>query len=149
VHRTLATSPRRARSAFRPTALGFLTLGAALLINSCAEQPTSVAGCVPSSAFGPRLNVGAVSAGSVVPSLVDARDRLVPALAAAHPDLSSNVASITAMTVAADRDAACRAFNALGERWPSLVVAVPTEQTPDLEALRLALRLTHAYLATP
>lgn len=79
------------------------------------------------------------------PALEDARDRLLPALSA-PPAIDVNLAALETAVTAADRGAACAAFNTTVEAFNAYVVAAPSAESPELEVLRLTLQFARTWI---
>ena len=120
-------------------------LASALILGACADSPTSVTPCelVP---LGPTLSFVAPSASALQPALVDAQQRLLPGLSAPAPIIASAISDFSTELATADRQSRCVAYNAVVLEFQRTAAAAPVVDGPELEGIRLAIRLAHAYL---
>lgn len=118
-----------------------LVLGAA-----CRDAPTSVKPC-ELVALGPTLSYVVQDPAALRPALEDAWLRVVPALTAPAPQFAASMENLSEKLTTSTKEARCTAFNIVADRFQRIVAAAPASDGPDLENVRLVLRLTHAYLA--
>lgn len=113
---------------------------------SCGDEPTSVKPC-ELIALGPTLSYVVQVPEALRPALEDAWFRVVPALSTPAPQLATNMERLSELLTSNNKEARCTAFNIAAERFERIVAEAPAADGPDLESVRLVLRLTHAYLA--
>jgi hypothetical protein len=85
------------------------------------------------------------------PMLDDARTRLIPSLSSAStaliPDLMASLAGLQTELGAVSGASACQAFNAVAAMLVNVEATAPASDAPDLDALRLVLRIVRVRLA--
>jgi ABC-type transporter Mla subunit MlaD len=116
----------------------------ALVATSCSEAPTEPQIDCTTVALGEPLSHVVTSAAALRPALEDARDRIVPVFAA----LPALVAQLEAAVGAADRVAACSAFNATVDAFNTLVASASDERAPEIETLRLTLQFARTWIVS-
>lgn len=114
---------------------------------SCGDAPTEPGIDCSTVALGAPLSHVVTSAESLRPALEDARDRILPALAA-PPALDVHVGQLESAVAVADRAAACRAFNTTVAAFNALVTSSTEEQAPELEVLRLTLQFARTWITS-
>lgn len=131
----------------RPTSRHSLIAIAALLFAaSCKDAPTSVKPC-ELAALGPTLTYVVQDPAALIPALEDARVRLLPALTTPSPEFAQSMETLGERLIASTKESRCTAFNIVAERFQQIAASAPASEGPDIESVRLVLRLTHAYLA--
>ena len=100
------------------------------------------------SPLDPRLAITISNPSVLQPVLDDAVSRLIPAVTGAPVALAPSFAALRTELSTAERNNACRAFNFAAEQLAAAIASAPSGSQPDLGALRLSLRLVHAWLAT-
>jgi hypothetical protein len=125
----------------------FALLAIPVVVFGCADSPTEVRPC-ELTPLDPQLVITISDASVLQPVLQDALTRIVPTLTAPPAELQPSFAALTAQLGTTDANTACRAFNAVAEHLAAAIAAAPAADRPDLDALRLSLRLVHAWLAT-
>jgi hypothetical protein len=119
----------------------------ALVATSCSEAPTEPQIDCTTVALGEPLSHVVTSAAALRPALEDARDRIVPVFAAL-PALDLQVAQLEAAVGAADRVAACSAFNATVDAFNTLVASASDERAAEIETLRLTLQFARTWIVS-
>lgn len=122
-----------------------IVLAAAVSVGACADGPTSSGPC-ELVALGPTLSFVVPSASALQPALVDAQQRLLPGLSAPAPIVASSIADFSTELATADTRSRCLAYNRVVEEFQRTAAAAPTVDGPEIEGIRLAIRLAHAYL---
>ena len=117
-----------------------------LVVLGCADSTLGVQPC-ELSPLDPRLAITISNPAVLQPVLLDAVTRLIPAVGVAPSSLAPAFAALNTELGTTDRNNACRAFNHATELLASTIATAPAANMPDLEALRLSLRLVHAWLA--
>ncbi len=120
---------------------------AVLGVAACDEVPTVPEACELYS-LGPTLSFVVPSASALQPALVDAQQRLLPSLSVPQSALAAEISTFSIELAGADEQTLCRAYNAVAERFDLIAPTLPVADGPDVEGIRLALRLSHAYLAS-
>jgi hypothetical protein len=122
-------------------------LGLMLLagIAACSEAPTEPEIDCTALALGTPLQHTVSSAAALVPALEDARDRVLPTLAA-PPAVDVNLALLESAVTTADRAAACTAFNATVQAFNTLAGAASADKAPEVEVLRLTLQFARTWI---
>jgi len=120
-------------------------LSSVLLIGACADGPTAAAPC-ELVALGPTLSFVVPSASALQPALVDAQQRLLPGLSVPAPIIASTISEFSTELAAADTRSRCLAYNRVVEEFQRASAAAPLVDGPEIEGIRLAIRLAHAYL---
>ena len=123
------------------------TLGLVLIagLAACSEAPTEPVIDCTALALGAPLQHTVTSAAALRPAIEDARDRVLPTLAApAAVDI--NFAALEQAVSSADRAAACTAFNASVQSFNNLAASATAEMTPDVEVLRLTLQFARTWI---
>lgn len=120
-------------------------LASALLVGACEDGPTSAAPC-ELVALGPTLTFVVPSASALQPALVDAQQRLLPGLSVPAPIIASSISDFSTELATADVRSRCIAYNRVVEEFQRAAAAAPTVDGPEIEGIRLAIRLAHAYL---
>lgn len=120
-------------------------LALALLVGACDDGPTSTAPCELVS-LGPTLSFVVPSASALQPALVDAQQRLLPALSVPVPNIANTITDFSTELAAADARSRCLAYNRVAEEFQRLTASAPVADGPNIEGIRLAIRLSHAYL---
>jgi len=120
---------------------------AVLGVAACDEVPTITEPCELRS-LGPTLSFVVPSASALQPALVDAQQRLLPSLSVPQSALAVDISRFSIELAGADNETLCRAYNAVAERFELVAPSLPESDGPDIEGIRLALRLSHAYLAS-
>lgn len=120
-------------------------LASALIVAACTDAPTSVAPCELVS-LGPTLSFVVPSASALQPALVDAQQRLLPNLSTPAPIIASSISEFSTELATADRQSRCLAYNRVVEEFQRAAAAAPVVDGPEIEGIRLAIRLAHAYL---
>ncbi len=121
------------------------TLASALLLGACDDGPTSAQPC-ELVALGPTLSFVVPSASALQPALVDAQQRLLPGLTVPAPIIASSISDFSTELANADARSRCLAYNRVVEEFQSAAAAAPLVDGPEIEGIRLAIRLAHAYL---
>lgn len=121
------------------------TFAAVLLVGACADGPTAAGPC-ELVALGPTLSFVVPSASALQPALVDAQQRLLPGLSVPAPVIASSIADFSTELATADARSRCLAYNRVVEEFQRTAAAAPTVDGPEIEGIRLAIRLAHAYL---
>lgn len=116
------------------------------LAASCSDAPTSVKPC-ELVALGPTLSYVVQDPEALRPALEDAWLRIVPTLSTPVPEFATGIQNLSERLASSSKEARCTAFNIVADRFERTVAAAPAADAPDLESIRLVLRLTHAYLA--
>ena len=116
------------------------------VVLGCADSTLGVQPC-ELSPLDPRLAITISNPAVLQPMLLDAVTRLVPAVGGAPSGLAPAFVALRTELATTDRNNACRAFNLATEVFASTIATAPAANMPDLEALRLSLRLVHAWLA--
>jgi len=124
-------------------------LALVIAVGSCADSPTGSLACEPSATLGVAFTQRPASAAALEPALQDARSRLLPALTNVPTEFIGSVDALAARLAVGNRDGACQAFNAVAAGWLGVSSGIAFDETPDLEALRLSLRLAQSFLASP
>jgi hypothetical protein len=124
----------------------FIAMSLLVLGTSCGDTPTSVKPC-ELVALGPTLSYVVQVPQALYPALEDAWLRIIPALTSPPPEFTPSMERLSALLTSNDREARCTAFNIVAERFERIAAEAPASDGPDLESVRLVLRLTHAYLA--
>lgn len=124
----------------------FIAMSLLVLGTSCADAPTSVKPC-ELVALGPTLSYVVQDPDVLRPALEDAWLRLVPALTTPSPEFAASMENLSERLTTSTKESRCTAFNIVAERFERIAAAAPVADGPDLESVRLVLRLTHAYLA--
>lgn len=122
-------------------AMSLLVLG-----TSCSDAPTSVKPC-ELIALGPTLTYVVQDPEALRPALEDAWVRVVPALSNPPQEFATSMESLSEKLTASTKESRCVAFNIVAERFERIAADAPAADGPDIESVRLVLRLTHAYLA--
>lgn len=117
-----------------------------LLGTACRDAPTSVKPC-ELVALGPTLTYVVQDPEALRPALEDAWLRIVPTLSAPVPEFATGIQNLSERLASSTKESRCTAFNIVADRFERTVAASPAADGPDLETIRLVLRLTHAYLA--
>lgn len=109
---------------------------------ACADGPTAPAApTCQSVSVGASLSASAPSALVLLPMLDDARTRVIPSLSTATPAISSAVLELQGELASGGAVTACDAYNIAATAFNAIAATAPPEDTPDLEALRLALQI--------
>lgn len=132
---------RRATSRLPLIAIAALVFGA-----SCADAPTASQPC-ELIALGPTLSYVVTDPQALRPAIEDAWTRIVPGLTTPQPQFASSLDNLAQRLASSTKESRCTAFNVVAERFNAIVAEAPASDGPDLESIRLVLRLTHAYLA--
>ena len=120
-------------------------VASALVVGACSDGPTSVTPCELVS-LGPTLSFVVPSASALQPALVDAQQRLLPGLSTPAPIIASTISDFSTELAAADAQSRCIAYNRVVEEFQRVAAASPVADGPEIEGIRLAIRLAHAYL---
>jgi len=112
---------------------------------ACADAPTEPGIDCSALTFGAPLTHTVTSAASLRPALEDVRDRILPSLAA-PPAIDVNLALLETAVTAADRAAACTAFNTTVNAFNAYVATAPSAESPELEVLRLTLQFARTWI---
>ena len=115
------------------------------IVGACADAPTEPGIDCSTLAFGAPLSHTVTNAASLRPALEDARDRILPTLSA-PPAFDVNLASLESAVAAADRGAACTAFNSTVEAFNAYLASAPSAESPELEVLRLTLQFARTWI---
>jgi hypothetical protein len=121
-----------------------VALASALFVGACDDGPTSAAPC-ELVALGPTLSFVVPSASALQPALVDAQQRLLPGLSVPAPIIASTISDFSTELANADERTRCIAYNRVEEEFQRTAAAAPTVDGPEIEGIRLAIRLAHAY----
>ncbi len=124
----------------------FALLAIPLVVLGCADSPTALRPCVLTP-LDPQLAITISDPAVLQPMLQDAVTRIVPSLTAVPTNLPQSFSSLNTELAGADANSTCRAFNLAAELLASAISTAPAADRPDLDALRLSLRLVHAWLA--
>lgn len=119
----------------------------ALALASCADGPTEPIIDCSTVALGTPLTHVVTNAAALRPALEDARDRVLPTLSA-PPAVDVQLAALEAAVTAADRAAACTAFNATVTAFNTLAAGATPAQQPDVESLRLTLQFARTWITS-
>ena len=146
-HSVHLTAPHHRRYMRRAQSLSVLrvALASALFVGACDDGPTSAAPC-ELVALGPTLSFVVPSASALQPALVDAQQRLLPGLSVPAPIIASRISDFSTELANADERTRCIAYNRVVEEFQRTAAAAPTVDGPEIEGIRLAIRLAHAYL---
>lgn len=120
-------------------------LASALVVGACSDGPTSVKPCELLS-LGPTLSFVVPSASALQPALVDAQQRLLPGLSTPAPVIANSISEFSTELATVDRQARCLAYNRVAEEFQRAAAVAPAVDAPEIEGIRLAIRLSHAYL---
>lgn len=120
-------------------------LVSALVVGACSDGPTSVTPCELVS-LGPTLSFVVPSVSALQPALVDAQQRLLPGLSVPAPAIASAISDFSTELATADRQSRCLAYNEVVLEFQGVAAAAPVVDGPEIEGIRLAIRLAHAYL---
>jgi hypothetical protein len=112
---------------------------------ACGDAPTEPGIDCSALSFGAPLTHTVTSAAALRPALEDARDRILPTLSA-PPAIDVNLAALETAVTAADRAAACTAFNTTVNAFNAYVASAPSAESPDLEVLRLTLQFARTWI---
>lgn len=116
------------------------------LISACTDAPTASTPC-ELTVLGPTLSFVVPSASALQPALVDAQQRLLPRLSTPAPIIASSISDFSTQLASVDKETRCRAYNKVVSEFERIAPTAPTSDGPDIEGIRLAIRLSHAYLA--
>lgn len=122
-------------------------LAGAIVATSCSEAPTEPPIDCATVALGEPLTHVVTSAAALRPALEDARDRIVPVFASL-PALDLHVGQLETAVAAADRVAACQAFNSTVEAFNTLAASADEERAPEVETLRLTLQFARTWITS-
>lgn len=116
---------------------------------SCADAPTAptTSGCQLAS-VGPTLAMTPPSVVSLSPLIGDAQTRLAASLGSVVPTLTAELGALQGALAGSNAAARCEAFNQAAHTVTSALASAPSAALPDLEAVRLVLRLVHVRLVT-
>lgn len=114
---------------------------------ACADGPTTPSVPCPLTVVGEPVSLTVSGASALRPILEDVRDRVIPAIASAEISVDESVASLTTAVASGDRAATCAAFNVAATAFLSLEAVALPEEAPDVEVVRLALRITRHWLS--
>lgn len=117
------------------------------LMTACSDAPTAPRGVCTLANVGPSLAMTIPNAVALQPVLDDARTRILPTLSVAPATLPPALLDLRVATIAGDAAESCRAFNAAAAALDAMASSAPDAELPDIDALRLALRLTHIWLS--
>lgn len=122
-------------------------LGLALLagLAACTEAPTEPQIDCTALALGTPLQHTVTNAAALRPALEDARDRVLPTLAA-PPAVDVQLAALESAVAVADRAAACTAFNATVQAFNTLAGGASADKAPEVEVLRLTLQFARTWI---
>lgn len=135
------------RSPIPARVVGVLPIVVALAA-SCCDAPTAPVRSCTLSSVGPTIAMTPPSVNALLPLIVDAQTRLVPSLAGAAPMLSAELDALEQALTAQGSVSRCESFNTVASTLTIASTAVPPAALPDLEAVRLVLRLIHLRLVT-
>jgi len=147
VLKTLLIKAGSVRSSVAPRTRTLALLLVPLFFAGCADSTLGVQPCVLTP-LDPRLSITISNPAVLQPLLADAVSRLIPSVTDAPVALAPSFVALNAELGAVEINNACRAFNAATEVLAATIATSPAANTPDLAALRLSLRLVHAWLAS-
>jgi hypothetical protein len=118
------------------------------LASSCCDAPTAPVRNCELASVGPTIAMTPPSVNALLPLIVDAQTRLVPSLGAAASGISAELDALERALLASNAVSRCESFNAVAGTLTTASTAVAPAALPDLEAVRLVLRLIHLRLVT-
>lgn len=122
-------------------------VASALMVGACDDGPTSLEPCTL-VALGPTLSFVVPSASALQPALVDAQQRLLPGLSTPAPIIASAISDFSTELATADQRSRCIVYNRVVAEFQRVAAVAPVVDGPEIEGIRLAIRLAHAYLET-